>query len=146
MQTDAYLQPKSYADLREHCNSSGTTSWPASTPDIEGSDAEGTSFRLSDYRGKVVLLTFSANWCGGCVELYPLQRNLVDTFKNEPFVLLSVSRDESIDTLKSSLASGKVTWRCWWDGMHGPIYEAWNSPGRRRCSSSTMKESFRTLD
>ncbi len=98
-------------------------------PEIEGTDAAGNSFRLSDYRGKVVLLTFSANWCGGCVELYPLERKLVEQFRDQPFVLLSVSRDENVDTLRESIAAGKITWRCWWDGMEGPIYQAWNSPG-----------------
>jgi len=98
-------------------------------PDIEGQDAEGSKFRLSDYRGKVVLLTFSANWCPPCRKLYPLERELVAKFKGEAFVMLSVSMDESIDTLKSSLASSEITWRCWWDGMDGPIWSAWNSPG-----------------
>jgi cytochrome oxidase Cu insertion factor (SCO1/SenC/PrrC family) len=31
-------------------------------PDIEGTDADGRAFRLSDYRGKVVLLDFWASW------------------------------------------------------------------------------------
>jgi cytochrome oxidase Cu insertion factor (SCO1/SenC/PrrC family) len=31
-------------------------------PEIAGVDAEGTKFRLSDYRGKVVLLDFWASW------------------------------------------------------------------------------------
>jgi peroxiredoxin len=98
-------------------------------PEIEGVDADGKHFRLSDYRGNVILLTFSANWCGGCVELYPLERKLVEKYRDQPFALLSVSRDEQIETLKSSIKSGDITWRCWWDGMHGPIYRAWNSPG-----------------
>ncbi len=98
-------------------------------PEIEGTDAAGERFRLSDYRGKVVLLTFSADWCGGCVELYPLQRKLVEQFRDQPFVLLSVSRDETVESLRKSIATGKITWRCWWDGMEGPIYRAWNSPG-----------------
>ncbi len=31
-------------------------------PDIEGEDADGRPFKLSDYRGKVVLLDFWGNW------------------------------------------------------------------------------------
>ena len=31
-------------------------------PDITGEDIEGTSFKLSDYRGKVVMLDFWGNW------------------------------------------------------------------------------------
>jgi peroxiredoxin len=98
-------------------------------PEIAGTDAAGVQFSLSDYRGKVVLLTFSANWCGGCVQLYPLQRKLVERLRDEPFVLLSVSMDETVDTLKSSTVSGDITWRCWWDGMDGPIRKAWNVTG-----------------
>jgi peroxiredoxin len=130
LHTDADAQPKTYGEQAESLLFELNHLVPGKqAPDIEGLDAQGKRFRLSDYRGKVVLLTFSANWCGGCVELYPLQRNLVDKFYDDPFVLLSVSRDESIDTLKTSMASRDITWRCWWDGMQGPIYEAWNSPG-----------------
>jgi peroxiredoxin len=130
LQTVPYARSKSYADLARTLQFERNNLVAGKlAPDIDGSDTEGARFRLSDYRGKVILLTFSANWCGGCVELYPLQRKLVDKFKDEAFAILSVSRDESVDTLKESLASGKITWRCWWDGMQGPIYEAWNSPG-----------------
>ncbi len=31
-------------------------------PDIKGTDIDGTSFKLSDYRGKVILLDFWGNW------------------------------------------------------------------------------------
>jgi hypothetical protein len=61
--------------------------------------------------------------------MYPLERRLVERFRDQSFVLLSVSRDEHVDTLKSATASGKITWRCWWDGMNGPIQNAWNCPG-----------------
>jgi len=31
-------------------------------PEIEGEDIDGEKFKLSDYRGKVVLLDFWGNW------------------------------------------------------------------------------------
>jgi cytochrome oxidase Cu insertion factor (SCO1/SenC/PrrC family) len=31
-------------------------------PEIEGEDLDGTKFKLSDYRGKVVVLDFWGNW------------------------------------------------------------------------------------
>jgi hypothetical protein len=40
---------------------------------------------------------------------------------------LSVNCNESIDTLKSSIAAGDITWRCWWDGKPGVIRTAWNA-------------------
>ena len=33
-----------------------------SAPEIEGKDLDGVAFKLSDYRGKVVLLDFWGNW------------------------------------------------------------------------------------
>ncbi len=122
--------PKTYAELAKSALYGMNSIVPGKrAPDTVGKDADGKQFRLSDYRGKVVLLTFSANWCGGCVELYPLQRNLVEKYRDGPFVLLSVSRDVSVDTLQASIKSGKITWRCWWDGRDGPINDAWNCGG-----------------
>ena len=125
-----YPQPKTYGDLAKSMLFELNNIVPGKqAPEIEGKDADGKRFRLGDYRGKVVLLTFSADWCGGCVALYPLERNLVEKFRDQPFVMLSVSRDEKIDTLKSTIASGDITWRCWWDGGDGPIRNAWNNRG-----------------
>jgi hypothetical protein len=35
---------------------------PRPAPEIEGEDQDGVAFKLSDYRGKVVLLDFWGNW------------------------------------------------------------------------------------
>jgi thiol-disulfide isomerase/thioredoxin len=123
-------QPRTYADLARTMLFEVNNIKPGQpAPEIVGTDAEGKEFRLSDYRGKVVLLTFSADWCGTCVEMYPIHRNLVEKYRDRPFVHLSVNRDETLDELKSSTVSGQITWRSWWDGRHGPINEAWNNGG-----------------
>ncbi len=96
-------------------------------PELEGRDAEGQRFKLSDYRGKVVVLTFSGNWCGPCKAMYPIERELVGRLKGRAFALLSVSTNERVDTLRASIKDGEITWRCWWDGgLGGPICKAWN--------------------
>jgi peroxiredoxin len=95
-------------------------------PGIEGEDVEGKSFKLSDYRGKVVLLTFSGNWCGPCRTMYPHERELVERLKDRPFALLSVTTDALRETLREAVESGEITWRCWWDGAKGgPIATRW---------------------
>jgi thiol-disulfide isomerase/thioredoxin len=96
-------------------------------PDIEGADADGQRFKLSDYRGKVVVLTFSGNWCGPCRAMYPQERELVSRLKDRPFALLSVNTDPERETLLESIRTGEITWRCWWDGdQNGPITSRWN--------------------
>lgn len=95
-------------------------------PEIQGKDHEGKAFSLSDYRGKVVVLTFSGNWCGPCVGMYPQERELITKLKGKPFAMVSVNTDEDVATLKRSIDSGEVTWRCWWDeGTEGPITTRW---------------------
>jgi thiol-disulfide isomerase/thioredoxin len=95
-------------------------------PEITGKDHEGQPFALSDYRGKVVVLTFSGNWCGPCVGMYPQERELIASMKGRPFAMVNVNTDASLETLTRSIASGAVTWRCWWDGgTTGPITTRW---------------------
>jgi len=95
-------------------------------PEITGKDHEGKSFTLSGYRGKVVVLTFSASWCGPCVGMYPHERELVKKLEGKPFALVSVHSDEDVATLKKAIASGEITWRSWWDeGTYGPITTRW---------------------
>lgn len=95
-------------------------------PEIEGKDEQGQTFKLSESRGKVVVLTFSGNWCGPCVAMYPTERELVERSKREPIAVLSVNTDEKVETLRQAVSEGKITWRCWWDGgVDGPITTQW---------------------
>ena len=95
-------------------------------PEIVGRDHRNKLFALAEYRVKVVVLTFSGNWCGPCVGLYSRERELTARHGGQPFALLSVNTDASLDTLRQSIARGEITWRCWWDeGMTGPITTHW---------------------
>ncbi|MEJ7636504.1 MAG: TlpA disulfide reductase family protein [Singulisphaera sp.] len=95
-------------------------------PEVEGEDIDGMRFKLSDSRGKVVVLTFSGNWCGPCRAMYPHERELVERLKDEPFALLSINTDEDKETLRKSIRSGEITWRCWNDGgTDGPTTTKW---------------------
>ncbi|MFO0891581.1 MAG: trypsin-like peptidase domain-containing protein [Isosphaeraceae bacterium] len=93
-------------------------------PEISGSDASGKAFKLSDYRGKVVILDFFADWCPYCVRMYPEERDLVKSMAGKPFAILGVNADGR-DTLQNILDDKKVTWPCWADGKGGPIAEEW---------------------
>ncbi len=94
--------------------------------EITGVDIDGERFKLSDYRGRVVVLTFSGNWCGPCRAMYPQERKMVDRLKDKPFVLLFVNTDQEKATLQKAIAAGEITWRCWCDGgTTGPITTKW---------------------
>jgi thiol-disulfide isomerase/thioredoxin len=100
-------------------------------PEIEGEDADGKHFKLSDYRGKVVVLDFWGHWCPDCRAIYPRQRALVKRLEGKPFALVGINSDENKDHLKSVLNQRGVTWRYWWDGgsRNGPIATSWNILG-----------------
>lgn len=94
-------------------------------PEIVGVDVSERLFSLSDYRGKVVVLMFTANWCVPCKTMYPDLRALVERMDAKSFALLSVSADRAVETLKNSVENNEITWRCWWDGARGPIATDW---------------------
>ncbi|MFB9325142.1 peroxiredoxin family protein [Paenibacillus aurantiacus] len=60
-------------------------------PDIQLTDRDGKVVRLSDYRGRVVILNFWASWCPPCKAEMPHMQKLYDTYRNEAVVLLSVN-------------------------------------------------------
>ena len=98
-------------------------------PEIEGEDVDGKSFRLSDYRGKVVMLVFTGEWCGPCRAMYPQERELVSRLKDKPFALLAIDTDTERQTLRKAISAGEVTWRCWWDGaMDGANLQGMGHP------------------
>ncbi len=78
-------------------------------PEIEGRDVEGNRFKLSDYHGRVVLLTFSGKWCGPCRAMYPEERAVVQRLKGRPFALLSVNTDRDRETLRRSITQGEIS-------------------------------------
>jgi thiol-disulfide isomerase/thioredoxin len=92
--------------------------------EIAGKDIDSKPFKLSDYKGKVVLLDFFADWCPHCVHMYPHERKLAADYTGRPFVILGVN-NESKATLKQLIADKKVVWRCWWDGEKEQIGQEW---------------------
>ncbi|HWE39063.1 MAG TPA: TlpA disulfide reductase family protein [Isosphaeraceae bacterium] len=96
-------------------------------PEIVGEDVDGRPLRLSDFRGKVVLLSFWAVWCPLCRGTLPYERSLVERLRGKPFVLLGVNGDALRNRPRQLAARGEVTWRCWFDGGdNGPIARAWH--------------------
>jgi peroxiredoxin len=63
-------------------------------PDFALKDADGRTVRLSDYRGKVVLLDFWATWCGPCKYEIPWFMDLERRQKDRGFAVLGVSMDD----------------------------------------------------
>ena len=64
-------------------------------PDFTFPGLDGKKVSLADYKGKVVLLNIWATWCAPCVAEMPSMEKLYQELKNEDFVILAVSVDET---------------------------------------------------
>jgi peroxiredoxin len=81
-------------------------------PDFELPDETGKSWKLSDYKGKVVLLDFWGFWCSFCVKELPELRKMNDEFKDKDFVLLGINTDkDELKEIQKKLSESVVNWR-----------------------------------
>jgi thiol-disulfide isomerase/thioredoxin len=79
--------------------------------DFSLQDMSGKTVRLSDYKGKVVLLEFWATWCPPCRESVPGLEKLHKEYKDRGLVLLAVSMDEGgWDEVRSFITESKITY------------------------------------
>jgi len=77
-------------------------------PDFELPGEDGKSYRLSDYRGRVVVLNFWATWCPPCREEMPSMERARKALTNDGVVLLAVNVGEDADTIFSFTATYPV--------------------------------------
>lgn len=85
-------------------------------PEIDGEDIDGKPMKLSDFRGKVVVLSFWATWCGPCMVMVPEEKAMVERMKGRPFVLIGVNGDDDRARAKAVAAEKGINWRSFWDG------------------------------
>jgi thiol-disulfide isomerase/thioredoxin len=88
-------------------------------PEIDGTDFDGKPLKLSDYRGKVVLLVFWGTWCGPCMKEVPHERALAERLKGKPFALLGVNCDDDKQAAADAIKSEQIAWPNWHDGSPG---------------------------
>ena len=65
------------------------------TPALELKDLNGNTYRLSDHRGKVVLINFWATWCEPCRDEMPSIQRLKNKLDAKSFAVLAVNVGES---------------------------------------------------
>jgi Peroxiredoxin len=81
-------------------------------PDFELKLTDGKKVKLSELRGKVVMLQFTASWCGVCRKEMPyIERDIWQKHKGrDEFVLIGIDRDEPLEKVLDFAKQTKVTY------------------------------------
>ena len=69
-------------------------------PDFEMEFTDGQKTKLSELRGKIVILQFTASWCSVCrLEMPHLEKDVWQKYKDQNVLLIGVDRDEPLETV-----------------------------------------------
>ena len=81
-------------------------------PDFTVTLTDGRQLKLSDLRGKLVMIQFTASWCGVCRKEMPfIERDIWQRHKDNPnFVLIGIDRDEPLEKVVNFAKQTGVTY------------------------------------
>lgn len=102
-------------------------------PDIVMNDPDGKERKLSDLRGKVVLLDFWASWCGPCRRENPNVVRAYEKYKDDGFEVFSVSLDSDAARWKKAIEQDQLVWP-----NHVSDLQGWRSAAAREYGISSI--------
>ena len=91
----------------------------ASAPDFTIGTPDGKSVRLSDFKGKYVVLDFWATWCPDCRADVPHLKEIHKAYASDSVAFLSVSFDTDKDKWTSYIRDNGMDW------AHGSELKKW---------------------
>jgi len=80
-----------------------------SAPNFTRKDQYGKTIKLSDYRGKLVILDFWGSWCGACRQSHPHLKQLYAAYKNKGLEIIGIA-NENVHGEKTPLSKSKAAW------------------------------------
>ena len=79
---------------------------PVPAPDFTAQARDGRSVKLSDYRGKVVMVNFWASWCGVCKAEKPGLVEMTRNLAGDDFEVLALASDAAWEPIATALPNG----------------------------------------
>ena len=113
------------------------TSIGAIAPDLAFPDPDGNIRKLSDLRGKVVLLDFWASWCRPCRGENPHVVAMYQKYHDKGFEVFSVSLDRDKESWRRAIAADGLVWP-----NHVSDLKYWSSEAARTYGVSSIPSMF----
>jgi thiol-disulfide isomerase/thioredoxin len=88
-------------------------------------DVQGKNVRLSDYKGKVILLDFWATWCGPCKVEIPWFVEFQNKYGPQGFQVVGVSVDDTVEMLRPYVKDLKMNYPVLLGLHHDDIQDAY---------------------
>lgn len=82
-------------------------------PNFEKMDKDGNTVRLSDYKGKYVLLDFWGSWCGPCRDSHPHLKEIEAKYRDKGLVVINVASENGTNARKvwlEAIEEDGMTW------------------------------------
>lgn len=105
-------------------------------PEFVGRKLDGSPFRLTQYQGKVILLSFWATWCEWSMKELPKVKDTYETFHAKGLEVIGVSLDVDKNQLLNVVTASSVPWPQVFDGA------AFESPLALQCVVDAIPTSF----
>jgi len=102
-------------------------------PDIVMNDPQGNERKLSDLRGKIVLLDFWASWCGPCRRENPNVVRAYEKYKEQGFEVFSVSLDSDASRWQKAIEQDQLVWP-----NHVSDLQGWRNAASREYGISSI--------
>ncbi|MEG1736807.1 MAG: TlpA disulfide reductase family protein [Odoribacter sp.] len=121
---DQTLESSVYLEkMQERIRRSRVMAVGQKAPEFTLQDTTGHSYHLSDFKGKMVLLDFTASWCHWCKVEIPYIEQIHQKMKGKNFEIISVYLDKNREDWVKDVKTSQHPWKCLSDVM------AWKKGG-----------------